>query len=176
MLTVEELKDNLRQIIGPKHRHPYDEKAKSRMQIVESYLVEYFKSFDWDVELQNVKFDEFTTKWGVSHKNLDGNNIICTKHFDNSKETMIITAHHDTVPLSPGADDNGSGLILLMAIAKYYEVANSKYNVMLISFDFEEIGLVGSEFFAENIHNYFPDTSKIKGVTVLETLGYYSQE
>lgn len=176
MLTVEELKDNLRQIIGPKHRHPYDEKAKSRMQIVESYLVEYFKSFDWDVELQNVKFDEFTTKWGVSHKNLDGNNIICTKHFDNSKETMIIAAHHDTVPLSPGADDNGSGLILLMAIAKYYEVANSKYNIMLISFDFEEIGLVGSEFFAANIHNYFPDTSKIKGVIVLETLGYYSQD
>ena len=176
MLTVEELKDNLRQIIGPKHRHPYDEKAKSRMQIVESYLVEYFKSFDWDVELQNVKFDEFTTKWGVSHKNLDGNNIICTKHFDNSKETMIIAAHHDTVPLSPGADDNGSGLILLMAIAKYYEVANSKYNIMLISFDFEEIGLVGSEFFAANIHNYFPDTSKIKGVIVLETLGYYSKE
>ena len=176
MLTIEELKENLSQIIGPKHRHPYDEKAESHMQIVESYLVEYFKSFDWHVELQNVKFDEFTTKWGVSHKNLDGNNIICTKHFDNSKETMIIAAHHDTVPLSPGADDNGSGLILLMAIAKYYEVANSKYNVMLISFDFEEIGLVGSEYFVANIHNYFPDTSKIKGVTVLETLGYYSQE
>ena len=176
MLTKEELKNNLSQIIGPKHRHPYDEKAKSHMEIVESILVEYFKSFDWNVELQNVKFDEFTTKWGVSHKNLDGNNIICTKHFDNSKETMIIAAHHDTVPLSPGADDNGSGLILLMAIAKYYEVTKSEYNIMLISFDFEEIGLVGSEFFAANIRNYFPDTSKIKGVIVLETLGYYSQE
>ena len=36
MLTVEELKDNLRQIIGPKHRHPFDEKANSHMEIVES--------------------------------------------------------------------------------------------------------------------------------------------
>ena len=60
--------------------------------------------------------------------------------------------------------------------AKYYEMSKSEYNIMLISFDFEEIGLVGSEFFAANIHNYFPDTSKIKGVIVLETLGYYSQE
>ncbi|MFL2585221.1 MAG: M28 family metallopeptidase [Parvicellaceae bacterium] len=86
---------------------------------------------------------------------------------------IIISAHYDHLGMMgsaifPGANDNASGVSLLMNLAKYYHNKNTKYNMLFICFGAEEIGLLGSKFF-----NEFPliKMSKIKLVLNLDIVG-----
>jgi Zn-dependent M28 family amino/carboxypeptidase len=50
----------------------------------------------------------------------------------------------------PGANDNASGISLLMNLAKYYAANPQEYSIGFICFAGEEAGLVGSHYFTEN--------------------------
>ncbi len=61
----------------------------------------------------------------------------------------MIGAHFDSVSGSPGANDNGTGVSIVMALARYLRAVDCRQiNVMFVFFDQEEVGLVGSTFFA----------------------------
>ena len=65
-------------------------------------------------------------------------------------DTIVIGAHFDTVPGSPGANDNATGVALVLAAARYArEVECRSHNLLFVLFDEEEIGLVGSDQFAQ---------------------------
>jgi Zn-dependent M28 family amino/carboxypeptidase len=49
-----------------------------------------------------------------------------------------------------GANDNASGVALLLSLAKYYSAHPQKYSIGFLLFAGEEAGLVGSKFFTEN--------------------------
>ena len=62
---------------------------------------------------------------------------------------VVLGAHYDTVKRSPGANDNASGVALVLgALLKLRAVANRTRNVLFVLFDEEEIGLIGSREFA----------------------------
>jgi aminopeptidase YwaD len=69
---------------------------------------------------------------------------------------IFITAHYDHLggmgenTFFPGANDNASGVALLMSLAKYYAANPQKYSIGFILFAGEEIGLLGSKYFTEN--------------------------
>lgn len=69
---------------------------------------------------------------------------------------IMITAHYDHLGgmgsevYFPGANDNASGVALLLDLAKYYASNPPKYSVVFICFGGEEAGLVGSRHFAES--------------------------
>ena len=50
----------------------------------------------------------------------------------------------------PGANDNASGVSLLMNLAHYYAKHPQKYSIGFICFAGEEAGLIGSKYFTEN--------------------------
>jgi aminopeptidase YwaD len=87
---------------------------------------------------------------------------------------IVFTAHYDHLGAMgkdtyfPGANDNASGVSLLLDLAKYYQKNPGKYSVVFIFFSGEEAGLLGSKFFSEN--PLFP-LSKIKFLTNLDLLG-----
>lgn len=68
---------------------------------------------------------------------------------------ILITAHYDHLggmgaeTFFPGANDNASGVSLLMNLARYYAVNQPDYSIGFICFAGEEAGLVGSQFFTE---------------------------
>ena len=71
--------------------------------------------------------------------------------------TIIIGAHYDHLGISKsgkvfnGADDNGSGTVMLMELARYLKMSgNRENNYLFISFSGEEEGLYGSEFFVQH--------------------------
>ena len=49
----------------------------------------------------------------------------------------------------PGANDNASGIAMLLNLGKYYMENKPHYSVMLIAFGAEEIGLIGSQYYTE---------------------------
>lgn len=72
-----------------------------------------------------------------------------------SDSVVIISAHYDhlgkfgRVAYCPGANDNASGVAMLLDLAKYYVANPPHYDILFIAFDAEEAGLKGSKHFVE---------------------------
>ena len=71
---------------------------------------------------------------------------------------VVFTAHYDHLGRMgkhvyfPGANDNASGVSMLLNLAKYYAEKREtlRYNLLFIAFAGEEAGLIGSKYFTEN--------------------------
>jgi len=86
---------------------------------------------------------------------------------------LLIGAHYDTVAGSPGADDNASGLIVLLEIAERLSEAPPERPVWLAAFCLEEQGLLGSAAFAARLRKL---KQPLGGAVILECVGYASEE
>ncbi|MGB3492642.1 MAG: M28 family peptidase [Elainellaceae cyanobacterium] len=82
---------------------------------------------------------------------------------------LIVAAHYDTVADSLGADDNGSGVATLLALARIFGDRPTPHPLKLVLFDHEEKGLWGSQAFVGSLVN---DRHPVMGAVVLEMLGY----
>lgn len=111
-----------------------------------------------------------------------GKNIVAQIKAENplyKDEYILIGAHYDHIgfrkgEICNGADDNASGSAMLIQLARLLNVNKDKINrnIVLVWFDFEEGGLVGSKEFAHN--PMFVDTlSDIKLMINLDMVGWY---
>ena len=64
---------------------------------------------------------------------------------------VIVGAHYDTVHFTQGANDNGSGVTTILAIANHIIDNDYPFAVRLILFGSEEVGLVGSRHFVAQL-------------------------
>lgn len=70
--------------------------------------------------------------------------------------TVVITAHFDHLGMLgknvyfPGANDNASGVSMMLSFVKQFSKQQPKYNTVFLGFSGEEIGLLGSKVFVEN--------------------------
>ncbi len=86
---------------------------------------------------------------------------------------LIIVAHYDTVSGSPGADDNASGLAVLLETARGLKDRPLVHDVRFIGVCLEEENLLGSRAYAA----YLRATNQpIQGMMALECVGYASAE
>ena len=94
------------------------------------------------------------------------------------QQWLVIGAHYDTVPTTPGADDNASGVAGLLELAKRLKDSNPDCTICLCAYANEEHN--GGKW--ENMGSYAHARSlKEKGTDVigmisLEMLGYFSDE
>lgn len=86
---------------------------------------------------------------------------------------VIVDAHYDSVANAPGADDNGSGTVGVMEIARVLGRYPCKKSLRFIGFDVEEAGLVGS---IKYVQSGIPAGDTIAGVLNFEMIGFYSEE
>lgn len=69
---------------------------------------------------------------------------------------IVFTAHYDHLGMIgksvyfPGANDNASGVAMLLDLASYYATHKPKYSVAFIAFAGEEAGLLGSYYYTQN--------------------------
>ncbi|BAZ45208.1 M28A family peptidase [Chondrocystis sp. NIES-4102] len=90
-----------------------------------------------------------------------------------SRPPILIGAHYDGVIGSPGADDNATGVAVLLELAEVFTNNPIKYPVRLVAFDLEEYGLVGSSAYAKELKQ---SQAKLRLMLSLEMLGYCKQE
>ena len=87
---------------------------------------------------------------------------------------IIIGAHYDAVPESPGADDNASGVAVLIELAHLLkETTELNCDVELIAYDMEEVGLWGSRYHARKLKNQKVD---VVCMLCLDMVGYFADE
>ena len=56
----------------------------------------------------------------------------------------------DFISLSPGANDNASGVAMLLYLSKYFSENKPKYSIAFMAFGAEEVGILGSKYYVEN--------------------------
>ncbi|MDR2449810.1 MAG: M20/M25/M40 family metallo-hydrolase [Prevotellaceae bacterium] len=86
--------------------------------------------------------------------------IVLGAHFDHLGLGGWSSYRSDTVAVHNGADDNASGVAMLLELAKKITQypAPLKRNVVIVAFGAEELGLLGSNYFVKNLP---PHTGKI---------------
>ena len=119
-----------------------------------------FTRWGLSVEFHNWTFDDFT----------DRNVVATLPGTDTSSNAIFIfCAHHDTVAISPGADDDGSGVAAVLATAKILSQYSFNYTIRFITFSGEEDGLYGSYMYA---HNASQRGDNIVAVIDADMIGY----
>ena len=85
-----------------------------------------------------------------THQYANGANVYATIPATMGSEPQIVVgAHFDTVANSPGANDNASGVAVVLAVARYLkDTPCRKAPVIIAFFDQEELGLFGARAFA----------------------------
>jgi hypothetical protein len=114
----------------------------------EVWLRQKFLSFGYTNVTQDT-FDVLGTP-GIGH------NIICTKTGTTEPEKVIlIGAHFDSYtnqqPMisAPGADDNASGTVGVLEIARALATIPSRMTIVFVAFDAEEQWMIGSYYYAQ---------------------------
>jgi Zn-dependent M28 family amino/carboxypeptidase len=81
----------------------------------------------------------------------------------------------DTVAVHNGADDNASGVAMIMALAKNLAFRKEKMqrSVIFVAFSAEEIGLIGSKYF---VNNPVVDLKKINAMFNFDMVGRFDKE
>ncbi|MEG3985667.1 M20/M25/M40 family metallo-hydrolase [Microcoleus sp. S28C3] len=154
----ERLHSHLIQIV--RDRNPY--LASEGHFYVQQYIREQLAQWG------TVEIDDFAVRGRIHH-----NFILDLPSFDQGIKKrlppIVIGAHYDTVPGTPGADDNATGVAVLLELARDIASGPLKYPVQLVAFDMEEYGCLGSSHHAAK---YKQQQKSIRLMISLEMLGY----
>ena len=95
-----------------------------------------------------------------------------------SSDVFVVGAHYDSVYGSPGANDNGSGLAAVLALARRFAGQQNTLTLRFVAFTNEEPGhfqteQMGSWVYASRCK---ARGDRIVGMISLETIGYFSNE
>jgi Zn-dependent M28 family amino/carboxypeptidase len=116
--------------------------------------------------VEDVKFSE---------AGFTGTNLLTRPLPDNPDlPLVIIGAHYDSVPGSPGADDNASAVAALLELARWIaprlaSAGPARARLQLAAYDLEESGLVGSYMHSQDLRRA---GTVVRGMISLEMLAY----
>ncbi|HEY5647904.1 MAG TPA: M20/M25/M40 family metallo-hydrolase [Nitrospiria bacterium] len=153
------LETHLKRLVGIRHH----ETAPENLEAAADYILDRFSSFGLRTREQG--FPAF----GRQNRNIIGQ----IGPSDPGRPVLILGAHYDTVSRSPGADDNASGLAVLLEAARILASGSPVFPLLFIAFAQEESGCLGSRFF---VQDFMAGGGALKGMAALECVGFASNE
>jgi hypothetical protein len=133
--------------------------GSTRLTDAENWITSRYQSLGYT----NIVLQPFSYSEGTS------NNIIVTKTGTVYPNTfLIIDGHYDTIN-GAGTNDNGSGTVLIMELARLLKDINTEYSIKFIHFSGEEDGLVGSNYYVNN--TVIPQNLDIRLVFNIDEVG-----
>lgn len=157
MNLKQHLDKHLNEIV--RERHPY--LASGGHFFVQQYIREQLQQWG---QLETHQFQ----MGSKTHKNLILN-LSAQSSALQRKPPILIGAHYDTKPGTPGADDNATGVAVLLELAREFARNPPQYPVRLVAFDLEEYGMVGSSEYAALLKQ---NQQPLRLMLSLEMLGY----
>ena len=110
------------------------------------------------------------TQEKVNYEGTQSLNILGQTYGDiDSKGLFVLAAHYDSVPDSPGADDNASAVTALLEIARILSQTPLRTPIIFSAFTLEEYGFLGAKnFIARDPQR----KNRISGMISLEMVGF----
>lgn len=116
-----------------------------------------FEGMGLQAEIQPLGPSPALSRFVSSSQSLAGNVLGYLRGTDRADELVIVACHYDSVNWNnlaapaPGVDDNGSGVALMLLLAKAFtqSATRPRRSLLFVSFQAEEEGLVGSKRFAQ---------------------------
>ncbi|MCH5690608.1 M28 family peptidase [Niabella sp. W65] len=123
-------------------------------------------------------FSKYTHRTGMQEYKVSGNiykNVFASFGPDDG-EVIVIGAHYDVCGEQDGADDNASGVVGIMELARLLKDQPLKYRIELVAFTLEEPPFFRTEQMGSYVHakSLFDKKQDVKGMVCLEMIGYYS--
>ncbi|RDJ35606.1 MAG: hypothetical protein DWQ19_12375 [Crenarchaeota archaeon] len=164
-INLQDIKSNLEYLAS--------EKLEGRMSgkkgniLAAQMIYDKFKSYGLNVEYQKFRISRMNP--GPHNETGDDftqNIIAWIEGSELPNEIVVIGAHMDhigygprmsrsgRIAIHPGADDNASGTVALLEIAKAFSKLKPKRTVVFQAYSAEEMGLIGSRFYCD--HPLFP--------------------
>ena len=78
-----------------------------------------------------------------------GMNIVASLQGKNSNNIVVVSAHYDSISISPGGNDDGSGVAVVLAAADILSHYSFNCTVRFVLFSGEEQGLLGSHEYVQ---------------------------
>lgn len=154
-------------------------------------LIEESRSLTWSVSGRQKNYAHIVVRPGLIR---DGDQVECVvvaefrnsvpacnvagyiKGSDRPDSLIFLTAHYDHLggmgqgTYIPGANDNASGIAMLLDMANHFKLNPPSYSVVFIAFGGEEAGLVGSYHFVNELEKWF-EPDKIRFVINMDLMG-----
>ena len=155
VVSVESLKRHVEHIHFD--RNPYE--GYPKLEQAAQYIKGEFVKVGLDAKEDSFQWE------GRSYKNI----VAEKKGRTSPGRVFIVGAHYDTVQGTPGADDNASGVAVLLEIARNIQSVSLEGTVRLIAFTLEEYNFVGSARYVESLKK---EKEEILGMISLEMVGF----
>lgn len=123
-----------------KEQHPV---GSDEIKRVRDYIENYLVSLEYEVNIIRLAIDG-------NPDNGYTENIIIKIPGDDANHGIAICGHYDSVPVSYGANDDGSAVVAMLETARLIKNMTFKQDVYFIFTDGEESGLLGSKALKEN--------------------------
>jgi alkaline phosphatase isozyme conversion protein len=107
------------------------------------YIEAAFKAYGYVTELQVFSF---TTEDDDEETTLNSANVIAVKTGMSPRE-LIVGAHYDSIGAGEGADDNASGVAVMLEVAEKVKDIQTPYTIRFVAFGAEEVDLDGSRYY-----------------------------
>lgn len=99
-----------------------------------------------------------------------GQSVVIGAHYDGQGMGMFGAEKRNQGTVHPGADDNASGVAVLLELASRLPLApNMERSIVFVAFTAEEAGRKGSRHFVRNEHRY--PASRMTGMINIDTVG-----
>ncbi|MBD0256662.1 MAG: M20/M25/M40 family metallo-hydrolase [Cytophagales bacterium] len=147
------LRRHLEKIAGKRN----DAADRQHLEEVKAYVQQHFRACNLRTEQQ-----AFTRTSYMAH------NIIGTRAGARHDQVIVLGAHMDAVPGSPGADDNASGVAGMLEVARILSAQEFEWGIGFVGFDLEEQGLLGSKAFVQA----GPSVGKVKAYFNFDMIAY----
>jgi len=164
-ISVDRIRGHILALEGP--RHPVA--APEALESAADYIADYLRCLNY--EMSEHCFNESGREF---------RNVIATlPGMTHPEKRVVVLAHFDTIANTPGADDNASGVALLLELAEILKPFQFEQTIHLIGVNLEEnqkegdheSGTRGSLALAKHAHEL---GWEIEGVVVLESVAYAS--
>ncbi len=148
--------------IGERSVFKYEQLNQAR-----DYIVRQLESFGYGAEFQTY------TVYGKESKNI----IAVKRGRERPGEIIIVGAHYDSCS-NPGADDNASGVAVLLELARLMNDEENSRTIKFIAFVNEEPPFFQSEEMGSKIYAKAAREKgeNIKAAIILEMVGYYTDK
>lgn len=155
--------DRLAGLIGPRHLG-----RPSTIEATIGLIETEFSQSGYTIERQVYRIT------GQEAMNL----IVETPGESRPEEIIVLGAHYDTIPCTPGADDNASAVAVLLEVARLMRPWRPQRTVRFVAFACEEMPYfhtseMGSQVYARRCRER---DERIVGMLCLEMVGYFTSQ